>query len=38
MDAARIYWREAQDIFAQIGVPEAATVAVRLHALGESAS
>jgi DNA-binding SARP family transcriptional activator/tetratricopeptide (TPR) repeat protein len=37
-DAARIYWREAHDIFAQIGVPEAATVDVRLHALGESAS
>lgn len=37
-DAARIYWREAQDIFAQIGVPEAGAVAVRLHALGESAS
>jgi DNA-binding SARP family transcriptional activator len=31
-DAARIYWREAYDIFAQIGVPEAATLEIRLHA------
>lgn len=38
LDAARIYWREAHDIFAQIGLPEAAAVDVRLHALGESAS
>jgi DNA-binding SARP family transcriptional activator len=31
-DAARIYWREAYDIFAQIGAPEAATLEIRLHA------
>jgi tetratricopeptide (TPR) repeat protein len=32
-DAARIYWREAHDIFSQIGVPEAATVGIRLQTL-----
>jgi DNA-binding SARP family transcriptional activator/tetratricopeptide (TPR) repeat protein len=36
--AARIYWREAYDIFAQIDVPEAATVKLRLHALDASDS
>lgn len=30
-DAARIYWREAYDIFSQIGTLEAATVELRLH-------
>ncbi len=37
-DAARIYWREAHDIFSQLGVAEAATVEVRLNALDVSAS
>lgn len=32
-EAARIYWREAYDIFSQIGVPEAATVGFRLQTL-----
>jgi DNA-binding SARP family transcriptional activator/tetratricopeptide (TPR) repeat protein len=36
--AARIYWREAHDIFAQLGVPEAATVEIRLHAIDTTAS
>jgi DNA-binding SARP family transcriptional activator/tetratricopeptide (TPR) repeat protein len=31
--AARIYWREAHDIFAQLGVPEATIIAIRLQAL-----
>jgi tetratricopeptide (TPR) repeat protein len=35
---ARIYLREAHDIFTQIGVPEAATIELRLHALDASAS
>jgi DNA-binding SARP family transcriptional activator/tetratricopeptide (TPR) repeat protein len=35
-EAARIYWREAYDMFAHIGVPEAATVEIRLNALDES--
>jgi DNA-binding SARP family transcriptional activator len=30
---ARIYWREAHDIFAQLGVPEAAAVEIRLDTL-----
>jgi DNA-binding SARP family transcriptional activator/Tfp pilus assembly protein PilF len=38
VDAARIYWREAHDIFAQLGVAEAATVEIRLHTLDASAS
>jgi tetratricopeptide (TPR) repeat protein len=38
VDAARIYWREAYDIFAQLGVAEAATVELRLHTLDASAS
>jgi DNA-binding SARP family transcriptional activator len=37
-EAARIYLREAHDIFAQIGVSEAATVEVRLQALDAPAS
>jgi DNA-binding SARP family transcriptional activator len=31
-DAARIYWREAYDIFAQLGAIEAGAVEIRLHA------
>lgn len=38
MDAARIYFREAYDIFAQLGVAEAATVEIRLNTLDASAS
>jgi len=30
-EAARIYWREAHDIFAQLGVAEATTVEIRLN-------
>jgi hypothetical protein len=30
LDTARIYWRQALDIFQQLGVPEAQTVAIRL--------
>lgn len=37
-EAARIYWREAHDIFAQLGVAEAATLEIRLNALDVSAS
>jgi DNA-binding SARP family transcriptional activator/tetratricopeptide (TPR) repeat protein len=37
-EAARIYWREAHDIFAQLGMPEAATVEIRLQALDAPAS
>jgi tetratricopeptide (TPR) repeat protein len=37
-EAARIYWREAYDIFAQLGMPEAATVEIRLQALDAPAS
>jgi DNA-binding SARP family transcriptional activator len=37
-DAARIYWREAYDIFTQIGVPEAEAVKIRLQTLDASAS
>jgi DNA-binding SARP family transcriptional activator/tetratricopeptide (TPR) repeat protein len=36
-EAARICLREAHDIFAQLGVPEAATVEIRLQALDTSA-
>jgi DNA-binding SARP family transcriptional activator/tetratricopeptide (TPR) repeat protein len=36
--AARIYWREAHDIFAQLGAPEAATVEIRLDAIDTPAS
>jgi DNA-binding SARP family transcriptional activator/tetratricopeptide (TPR) repeat protein len=37
-EAARIYWREAHDIFAQLGMPQAATVEIRLQALDAPAS
>jgi DNA-binding SARP family transcriptional activator/tetratricopeptide (TPR) repeat protein len=37
-EAARIYWREAHDIFAQLGVAEAATVEIRLNAPDASVS
>ena len=37
-EAARIYLREAHDIFTQLGVPEAVTVGIRLHALDTPAS
>jgi tetratricopeptide (TPR) repeat protein len=36
--AARIYWREAHDIFTQLGVPEATIVEIRLQALDAPAS
>jgi len=36
--SAKIYWRKALDIFAQLGVPEAAIVELRLHGLDTSAS
>lgn len=36
--AAKIYWRQALDIFSQLGVQEAAIVELRLHGLGASAS
>jgi DNA-binding SARP family transcriptional activator/tetratricopeptide (TPR) repeat protein len=35
---ARIYWREAQDIYAQLGVPEAKFIEIRLSTLDSSAS
>jgi DNA-binding SARP family transcriptional activator/tetratricopeptide (TPR) repeat protein len=35
---ARIYWREAQDIYAQLGVPEAKIVQIRLDTLDSPAS
>jgi DNA-binding SARP family transcriptional activator/tetratricopeptide (TPR) repeat protein len=35
---ARIYWREAQDIYAQLGVPEAKFVEIRLSMLDSPAS
>jgi DNA-binding SARP family transcriptional activator/tetratricopeptide (TPR) repeat protein len=38
LETARIYWREAHNIFAQIGVSEAATIELRLHTLGAPAS
>jgi len=37
-DAARILWREALDIYSQLGVPEAALVELRLHGISTSAS
>jgi tetratricopeptide (TPR) repeat protein len=37
-EAARIYWREAHDIFTQLGVAEAATVEIRLNAPDTSVS
>jgi len=36
--AAKLYWRKALDIFAQLGVPEAAIVELRLHGLDTSVS
>jgi hypothetical protein len=33
---AKIYWRQAHDIFAQLGVREAATVELRLHNLSSA--
>lgn len=36
-DAARIYWREAHDIFEQLGDPEAAIIEIRLEGLDTSA-
>ena len=36
--AAKIYWREALDIFRQLGVPQAALVELRLYGTGASAS
>ena len=36
--AAKIYWREAHDIFRQLGVPEAAIVELRLYGQGATAS
>ena len=36
--AAKIYWREALDIFRQLGVPQAAIVELRLYGAGPSAS
>jgi tetratricopeptide (TPR) repeat protein len=35
---ARIYWREAHDIYRQLGVPEAKIVEIRLSTLDSSAS
>jgi tetratricopeptide (TPR) repeat protein len=37
-DAARIYWREAHDIFAGLGVHEAAIVEIRLQSIDSAAS
>lgn len=37
-EAARIYWREALDIFAQLDLPQAAVVELRLHGLSASGS
>lgn len=36
--AAKIYWREALDIFRQLGVPQAAIVELRLYGTSASAS
>lgn len=36
--AAKIYWREAHDIFRQLGVPEAEIVELRLYGSGVTAS
>jgi hypothetical protein len=38
LGAAKIYWRQAHDIFARLGVQEAAIVELRLHAAGATAS
>ncbi len=36
--AAKIYWRQAYDVFSRLGVQEAAIVELRLHGLGATAS
>jgi DNA-binding SARP family transcriptional activator/tetratricopeptide (TPR) repeat protein len=36
--AAKIYWRQALDIFSQLGVQDAAIIELRLHGLGATAS
>jgi DNA-binding SARP family transcriptional activator/tetratricopeptide (TPR) repeat protein len=36
--AAKIYWRQAHDIFSQLGLPDAAIIELRLHGLGATAS
>lgn len=38
LGAAKIYWRQAHDIFSRLGVQEAAIVELRLHGLGATAS
>jgi DNA-binding SARP family transcriptional activator/tetratricopeptide (TPR) repeat protein len=38
LGAAKIYWRQAYDIFSQLGVQEARIVEIRLHGLGATAS
>jgi tetratricopeptide (TPR) repeat protein len=38
LGAAKIYWRQALDIFSQLGVQEATIVELRLHGLGATAS
>jgi DNA-binding SARP family transcriptional activator/tetratricopeptide (TPR) repeat protein len=38
LGAAKIYWRQAHDIFSQLGVQEATIVELRLHGLGATAS
>lgn len=36
-EAARIYWREAYDLYAELGVYQAETVAIRLHVFAQHA-
>ncbi|MFC5754543.1 AfsR/SARP family transcriptional regulator [Actinomadura rugatobispora] len=36
--AARIHWRQALEIFEELGVPEAESIAIRLHTINEIAS
>jgi tetratricopeptide (TPR) repeat protein len=38
LDAGRIFWRQALEIFQQLDAPEAQYVKLRLHALGASIS
>jgi DNA-binding SARP family transcriptional activator/tetratricopeptide (TPR) repeat protein len=38
LGAAKIYWRQAHDIFSQLGVQDAAIIELRLHGLGATAS
>jgi DNA-binding SARP family transcriptional activator/tetratricopeptide (TPR) repeat protein len=38
LGAAKIYWRQALDIFSQLGVQEATIVELRLHGLGATGS